>query len=97
MRRYASYLAVHHAVPQLDDAASYRNAVELVVTNETKAAARLDEALASEIEAARKRLDAYAADAHGRFHGLAAVVAASAFLAAVLAAIGLQRRIREYR
>ena len=84
-------------MPELDDAASYRRAVELVVADEADAADRLDKALTSEIEAARARLVANAADAHGRFRGLAAVVAASAVLAAVLAVVGLQRRIREYR
>jgi hypothetical protein len=96
-QRYADYLAVHDAVPELDDAASYNRAVELVVTDEADAADRLDEALRTEIAAARERLDGNAADAHRRFRGLAAVVAAAAVLAAVLAVVGLQRRIREYR
>ena len=97
VQRYADYLAVHDAVPQLDDAASYNRAVELLVTDEADAADRLDEALRNEIAAARERLDDNAADAHRRFRGLAAAVAAAAVLAAVLAVVGLQRRIREYR
>ncbi len=97
VQRYANYLAVHDAVPELDDAASYHRAVQLVVADEADAADQLDKALTSEIEAARARLVANAADAHGRFRGLAAVVGLSAMLAAVLAVVGLQRRIREYR
>ena len=84
-------------MPQLDDAASYNRAVELLVTDEADTADRLDEALRNEIAAARERLDDNAADARRRFRGLAAAVAAAAVLAAVLAVVGLQRQIREYR
>jgi hypothetical protein len=97
-QRYADYLAVHARVRQLhDDAGSYGKAVDLAVTEEADAARRLDTALMNEIDAARERLVSNAADAHRRLSGLAAVMAVSAVLAAVMAVAGLQRRIREYR
>ena len=96
-QRYADYLAVHDEVRQLHEAGSYGVAVKLAVTTEADAALRLDEALRTEIEAARERLASNAADAHEGLRWMAAVVAVSALLAAALAVIGLQRRIREYR
>ena len=96
-QRYADYLAVHAGVRKLHDADKYLSAVELAVQDEAGAASLLDEALQSEIDAARQRLDSNAADAHERLSGLAAMVASSAVLAAALALVGLQRRSREYR
>jgi hypothetical protein len=96
-QRYADYLAVHDAVRQLHIAGSYDDAVKLAVTTEADAAVRLDEALRTETEAARERLETNAADAHERLGRMSVVVAVSALLAAALTVMGLQRRIREYR
>ena len=96
-QRYADYLAVHEAVPELDDAASYRQGGGAGGDRRGRRSRAARRGPDKRDRSGGSASTANAADAHGSFRGLAAVVAASALLAAVLAVVGLQRRIREYR
>jgi hypothetical protein len=87
------YLVVHDRLRQLD----YPEAVRVAVTDGAVAAARLDAALAAEIDAARDRLDTDATSARRHLRWLMAVVVAAMVAAALLVAWGLWARIREYR
>jgi CHASE3 domain sensor protein len=91
------YLAVHDRVRQLDEAGVYQQAVRVAVNDGAGAAADLDAALDSEIDAARNRLDADALAARRQMRWLVAVVVAAIVAAALLVAWGLWVRIREYR
>jgi hypothetical protein len=91
------YLAVHERVRQLDGDGVYKQAVRVAITDGAIAAARFDDALDAEIDAARHRLDADASAAGRHMQWLVAEVVATILAAAVLAAWGLWIRMKEYR
>ena len=95
--RYDTFLAVHDEVQQLGAAGSYADADSLAVTEQADAAEAVDGALADEIDIARDRLDDNAERARGQLRWLPLAAAILAATAAVLAIVGLQLRLREYR
>jgi hypothetical protein len=94
---FDDYLAAHEQVRQLNGAGSYYEAVDAAVTDEARAAAKLDRALATEISAARGRLEAYAREARSGLQVIAVAIVLLTAIAAILAIVGLQHRLREYR
>ena len=93
--------AAHRRVRELDDGGRYTEAVASVVTTTPggsgAAFERLDAALADAIGAERAAFAVAADSAAGALTGLAAGPAALALLAAAAVAVGLGRRIGEYR
>jgi hypothetical protein len=83
-----------HAVSPRDP--KYLKTVTEAVGREAEAEADLDDILAGEIGRDGERLSAHAKDARTTLDRLAVFVAVFAGLAAILAVLGLQRRIREY-
>ena len=69
----------------------------MAVTDQAAASAALDETFAAEIDTAREHLDVNADEARHSLRALPVTIVGLAVLAAVLALLGLQRRIREYR
>ena len=67
------------------------------MTDEAAAATNLDRALATEITAARGRLEAYAREAQSGLQVIAVAIVLLTAMAAILAIVGLQHRLREYR
>ncbi len=96
-QQWAEYMAVHAQVRELDDAGQYRRAVDLAVSAEADAHSLVDQGLASEITTAQARLRANAADADRHLRWLAATVAVTVLVAALLVVTGLWVRIKEYR
>jgi hypothetical protein len=95
--RYDDYLAAHDRVLQLHTAGSYDAAVRTAVTDQASAAAVLDRALAAEIDAARRQLQAHARDAQAGLPALAIAVGLLTVAAVGFAVTGLRPRLREYR
>ena len=96
-RLWDEYLASNDRVRQLDDAGEYLPAVRVAITDQATAAADLDAALGTEIDAARGRLDAGAGAASDRIRWLAVSLLAAIGLAAILVIAGLWVRMKEYR
>ena len=90
-------MAVHARVRELDDAGEYRPAVELAVSDQAAAQLAVDQGLDSEITLAEARLRTSAADASRHLRWLAATVAVTVLVAALLVVAGLWVRIKEYR
>ena len=90
-------MAVHDQVRALDDAGEYGDAVVLAGSAEAHAHSLVDQGLATEITAAQARLDANATDADRHVRWLAATVAVTVLVAALLVVTGLWVRIKEYR
>jgi hypothetical protein len=96
-QHFVGFTKAHDQVRTLDTNGNYDQAVTTSTETEAKAASALDDALGSQIEASRGRLDSAAADARSGFDALDVAIPLLAVLAAVLVLIGLQRRIGEYR
>lgn len=94
---YADYLAIHDDVRELSDAGSFDEAIDVAVSGQAAAAARLDAALDDNVTAARIHLDREAEVARSTLERLLPVVLVLPGLAAVFAIAGIRRRIREYR
>jgi hypothetical protein len=92
-------VAVHEQVRGLfgRDSYEYQAAVDVAVTDLASAARDVDAALATEISAARARLDDGADDAREGLRALPVVLLAGIVVAIAATVIGLQRRLREYR
>jgi hypothetical protein len=95
--RHDAYLALHEEVRALERQARYVDAVDLAVGAEAAAAATLDDAYEASIASAHGRLESAAADARHALRGLTTTMAVVAALAGLVAVLGLDRRIREYR
>jgi hypothetical protein len=96
-RGFATFLQEHQRVRSLDTQGQYDQAVANSIGAEARAAQTLDSGLSDEIDRARARLDAAAADGRAGFDPLAIGIPLLIVLAGVLVLIGLQRRIGEYR
>jgi hypothetical protein len=89
---------MHRTIRNTDDKkAEYGTAVTQATGAEAQLVTRLDDEYAGQIAAAEQRLDDHAADARSGFDVLAVGIPLLLVLAALLALIGLQRRITEYR
>ena len=89
---------VHRAIRTADDVdAEYRVAVDKATGPEASVIRRLDRGLSKQIATAERRLDNHATAARGGFGALAVGIPLLLVLAGLLALIGLQRRITEYR
>ena len=95
--RWAEYMAVHDQVRALDDAGEYRDAVVLAFSAEATAHSLVNDGLATEITTAQASLGANAADADRHLRWLAATVAVTVLVAALLVVTGMWFRIKEYR
>jgi hypothetical protein len=95
--RHAAYLDLHGDVRALQEQARYVAAVDLAVGEEATAAAALDDAYDASISRAHGRLRSAAADARHALRGLTTTMAVVGALAGLVAVLGLDRRIREYR
>jgi hypothetical protein len=96
-QQWTEYMAVHARVRELDDAGEYRDAVELAVSDQAAAQLAVDQGLDSEITLAEARLRTSAADASRHLRWLAATVAVTVLVAALLVVTGLWVRFKEYR
>lgn len=94
---HGDYLAAHDRVRELAAADDYRSATEVAVVDQAEASVRLDQALAGEIDRARRALDSFAGDAADRLRWMPAVIVAVSALAAAAVAAGMWPRIKEYR
>ena len=89
---------MHRDIRNTDDAkAEYAAAVSKATGDEADLVTRLDDAFAVQIASAEQRLDNHATDARSGFGVLAVGIPLLLVLAGLLALIGLQRRITEYR
>ena len=89
---------MHRDIRTTDDVqADYAAAVGKATGLEADLVSRLDDAFAVQIASAERRLDGLARDARGGFGVLAVGIPLLLVLAGVLALVGLQRRITEYR
>ena len=91
------YVANYAAVRNRDDSGDYAGAVKKALGEQADAAAKFDNATEQAIQQAQARFDTAASDARVGFGLLAVALTAGLLLAAVLAIVGLQRRIGEYR
>jgi hypothetical protein len=89
---------MHRDIRTTDDVeANYAEAVRKATGDQAKLIRRLDNRLSAEITSAKRRLDGHASDARGGFGVLAVGIPLLLVLAGVLALVGLQRRVTEYR
>ena len=98
---HRAFLAVEERVRGLfgADGANdhYRAAVDVAVDDLATAAGTVDERLATEITAARARLDDGADDARDHLRTLPVILLLGVVTALAAAVIGIQLRLREYR
>ncbi|MET0910552.1 MAG: hypothetical protein ABWZ99_13890 [Ilumatobacteraceae bacterium] len=95
---HRNFVSVHDRIARLfGDDDEYAAAVDVAVTDLAAAAATVDEALGTEITAARTRLDDGADDARQRLRTLPVVLLIGIAAAIAAAVVGLQLRLREYR
>jgi hypothetical protein len=98
---YAAYLQAHSSVVKAENSNNFATAVELATGSgdgeELVAATRLSDALSSRIGRAQIAFDTKAAGASGDLSRLSLAVIGLVVLAAVLALLGVQQRINEYR
>ena len=97
LQGHERFLAVHDEVRSNESRGEYNAAVDLAVGQEADAAARLDNAYVDFTGGAHNRLRDSAADARQALRGLPTALAVVAVGAGLLAVVGLDRRIREYR
>jgi hypothetical protein len=89
---------MHREIREIDDVqANYGAAVDKATGPEAALIRRLDNELSLQIGSAEQRLDDHATDARGGFDALTVAIPLLLVLAGVLALVGLQRRITEYR
>jgi hypothetical protein len=92
-----TYQHLHGTVRSLDDdQGDYKDAVTLAVGDEASALAAADDSFAREIDFAAQRLDVHASHASRLLTPAPYVLAIGAALAALVAVLGLRRRITEY-
>jgi hypothetical protein len=97
LEHFNAFMAAHRMVREFDDSGRYNDAVTTALDTETTAAQALDSGLGRQIGAAQQRLDAHAADARNSFVVLIIAFPSILALAAVVALLGLQRRLGEYQ
>jgi hypothetical protein len=96
-RMLAAYLAAHGHIVALENDSRFSAAIGYAIRTEAQLADRLNGALSTQIAAAQHRFERARSDATGDLAGLSVAIPVVTVLCAILALLGLQQRIREYR